>query len=196
MSTKKGLDKVIGWFVERDGDSAVAAGTSEEADSAPDSGERGPEAPRVSRPVAKAPAPPAGAGFAEVYARAGVPSEEQDRTERALDLLRSLPPNVPVDARRAIVTASLSAFGIPIERILETAAAEVRALDGHVAAGQQRSQQSVGAARARIEALEAEIAEVRRLMAAEAHAQEELAASTGAERARIRALFDFFGKSL
>ncbi|APR76136.1 Hypothetical protein A7982_01483 [Minicystis rosea] len=194
MSTKKGFDKVLGWFVERE-EEPVALVT-EDVEVVPDSGERAPQAQRSSGPVARPPAAPSGASFAEVYARAGVPAEEHDRTERALELLRSLPPNVPVDARRAIVTASLAAFGIPIERILETAAAEVRALDGHVAAGQQRSQQSLGAARARIEALEAEIAEVRRLMAAEAHAQEQLSSAIGAERARIRALFDFFGKSV
>jgi hypothetical protein len=197
MSTKKGLDKVLGWFVERDPDAPAAEDAPERT-----------EAEVAPAPQAVAPAPPAppatpplaadevgGEGFGDVYRAAGIPAADHDRTERALGLLRSLPPGVPVEARRAIVTASLAAFGIPIDRILETAATEIGALDAHLESGRQRADAALAGAQARIEALEGEIAEVRRLMDAEGRAQEETAAATGAERTRVRALLEFFGRA-
>src|SRR5262249_54409045 len=109
MSTKKSLDKVIGWFVERDPEDAAV---EEEPDRAPGSGDRAVVSADPPREV-RAPAPSTTTGeggFVDIYRAAGVPAEEQDRAERALGLLRTLPPGVPIDARRAIVTASLAAF--------------------------------------------------------------------------------------
>jgi hypothetical protein len=199
MSTKqKTLDKVIGWFVVREDGEPSAEVELSDVDAAPESGPRSPAQPEApARPVPPRPALPvkqaaASAGFAEVYRRAGIADEEQQRVERALGLLGALPAGVALDARRAIVGASLGAFGIPVERILETAAAELRALDGHVADGGRRSEAVLAEARARIEQLEGEIAEIRRRMAEEDRARQELAAASGAEQARVRALFAFF----
>ena len=89
-----------------------------------------------------------------------------DEVKKVMDLIASLPEGVPLEMKRAIVTASLEAFGIRIDRVLATAAQAERRLE----------------------------AESRRLEL-EILKQQESAKSVARERARLRAVGGFFGKS-
>ena len=130
--------------------------------------------------------------FGAVYRAAGVSDEERDRLTKVLSLLESLPEEASIDVKRAIVGASLEAFGVSIDRILVTGEGALSALDGYVVEGQGRTREVLGEAESRIAKLTAEIAEVRRLMDVQVTAQQELARAATTEKARVRAVLDFF----
>jgi hypothetical protein len=89
-----------------------------------------------------------------------------DDVKRVMDLIASLPDGAPLDMKRAIVTKSLEAFGIRIDRVLAAAAQAERGLD------------------AQARRIDLEIAK-----------QQEAAKSVARERAGLRAVGAFFGKS-
>lgn len=183
--TKKLGDKVLGWFIVQD-----------EADVDADV------------PVAAAPPPPPPAptplpvvtprhlhdarAFSAVYCAAGVNDEERERLAKVLTLLESLPQEASIDVKRAIVGASLEAFGVSIDGILVTGEGALAALDGYVTTGQTRTKEVLAQAEARITKLTSEIAEVRRLMDVQVAAQQELSRATTSEKARVRTVLDFF----
>jgi hypothetical protein len=174
------LDKVVGWFVVREEDAAVPS----------------PTAPEPKRPVTRI----AAAGvhghtetaFAEMYARAGIDATDQERVTRALVLLRELPPEAPIEVRRAIVAASMKAFDVPLDALRSTATAQLRALEAYAKTGAEHSAEIVSDAHERIARLEAQIAEIRGLIELQKQTHDELLRATETEQARIRALEDFF----
>ena len=89
-----------------------------------------------------------------------------DEVRKVMDLVASLPEGVPLEMKRAIVTASLEAFGIRVDRVLATAAQAERRLEADA------------------RRLELEILKL-----------QESAKSVARERARLRAVGGFFGKS-
>jgi hypothetical protein len=162
------LGKVLGWFVEAEEEPApVVQPTIVEAAPIPRA------APRT---------------FAEVYEAAGIDAEEQERVDRALELLQTLPANAPLDVKRAIVEASLRAFSIPIEGMLATVEAQLAALDAHAG---DRDRQTC----ARIAELEAEIAQLRAELESATASRAISVQQTEAEKRRVRALATFFTSS-
>lgn len=95
-----------------------------------------------------------------------VEARPADDVRKVMDLIASLPDGVPLEMKRAIVTASLEAFGIRIDRVLAAAGQSERGLE------------------AQARAIDQEIAK-----------QQRMAKSVAEERARLRALGAFFGKS-
>jgi len=200
MSSKasKGIgEKLLGLFIEEDVDSTAKPEVhDDERASAPPAA-----APAAAKTVARAPvAPPVVTpgtphdknAFAAVYKRAGVPDADRERLTKVIGLVESLPSEASPEVKRAIVGASLEAFGVPIEGVVHTSNGAIAALDGYVVEGQRRTQEVRAEAEARIARLEAEIAEVRRLMGMQEDAQNELVRSTAIERARVRVALDFF----
>jgi hypothetical protein len=197
---KKGIgDKMLGWFiVQEDADAEADAGTDAQAtakaaepeeDAAPPSR----RAPAPLRPPVVTPGSMHDArAFAAVYRAAGVADDERDRLTKVLTLLESLPEEASIDVKRAIVGASLEAFGVSIDRILVTGEGALSALDGYVVEGQSRTREVLTDAEARIAKLTSEIADVRRLMDAQVAAQQELSRAATTEKARVRAVVDFF----
>ena len=89
-----------------------------------------------------------------------------DDLKKVMDLITALPDGAPLEMKRAIVTASLQAFGIRIDGVLASAMNAERTLEE----------------RGRV--IDQEIAK-----------QQRLAKSVSEERARLRAVSAFFGKS-
>jgi hypothetical protein len=150
-----------------------------------------PGAPAPARPAGSAPA--AALDLPAVYSAAGISAEEQTRVSRAADLLRSLPQGS--DASRQIVEASLKAFGVPIDEIIAAGEKEIRALDGHVAAGAAEARQLLAESQQRISQYEQEIQRIRQVMderTAEQQALERACAGSKLELARV---LGFFGHS-
>jgi hypothetical protein len=94
------------------------------------------------------------------------PPKESDEVKKVMDLIASLPDGAPLEVQRAIVIASLEAFGIRIDRVLASAMQAERSLEG------------------RARAIDQEIGK-----------QQRLAKSVAEERARLRAVGVFFNKS-
>ena len=213
MTAKKGFgETVLGWFVVREGD-------DDQKDEKPlDPPEKKPPPPAAGKPAPaaapKAPArpapppvhlkegvvPPVVAGatpdakvFAQVYRSADISDAEQERVEKTLGLLQSLPKETPREVKKQIVEASLKAFGIPIDEIIEAGAQQIQALDAFIRHGEQHTQDVLGDASARVAKLEAEITEVRRLMELQVSTQLSLTRASNEQKLRVQTVLEFFG---
>ncbi|MFO0759163.1 MAG: hypothetical protein U0359_21905 [Byssovorax sp.] len=171
-------------------------------------------APKAAAPAPKAPArpapppiqlkgdvPPIVAGvapdqkvFEKVYRAADIGPDEQERVEKTLNLIQSLPTDTPKDVKKQIVEASMKAFGIPRDQIIETGVQQIQALDAFIQHGAQHTQSVLSDAQARIQKLEHEIGEIRRLMELQVSTQQQLAKSTNEQKLHIQAVLEFFGQ--
>ena len=188
----KGIgEKLLGLFIEEEVEEAAV----EPATARPHQ-EPAPARPRREPPVAPPVVAPGathdGRSFAAVYQRSGVPDADRERLAKVIGLVETLPSEASPEVKRAIVGASLEAFGVPIEGVVHTGNGALAALEAYVIEGQRRTQEVLGQAEARIAKLSAEIEEVRRLMTVQAEAQQELVRATATERARVRSVLDFF----
>jgi len=204
--SKKPLGKtVLGWFVVQDEEEEAA-----EAEASPE---------EVVQKYAKRPAPPppaetappsirlqgdvpqiaAGSApdarvFAKVFQAAGIKDEEHERVEKTLSLLQSLPTETPKDVRKQIVEASLKAFGVPVDSIIETAAEELQALEAFIQHGERHTQNVLAEANAQVEKLAAQITEVKKLMELQVKTQQSLVRSTNDNKLRVQSVLEFFGE--
>ncbi len=205
---KKGLgETVLGWFVVREGE-------EEEDEDTPEKiiekyGKKGPLPAAPPPPDPKAPpsvalkgdVPVLAAGvapdmrvFAQVFKTAQIGDEAQQRVEKALALLQSLPTETPKEVRKQIVEASLKAFGIPIDEIIETAAEEVQALEAYIQHGERHTESILSDANQQIGRLEAQIVEIKKLMELQARTQRGLVKASNDQKLRIQAVLEFFGQ--
>src|SRR3954452_10077099 len=162
MTEKKGWGStVMGWFIVQDDasksgeDEYVPFSEAPKKDAAPAAAEatkpmpqvfntpppaapQGANARKPSRRVSTPPPPAAPGGnvdFDAVFEAAPVDEEERGRVGKAADLLKSLPPGTDPVVRKQIVEASLRAFGVPIDQIIEAGVQEIQALEGYIRAG-------------------------------------------------------------
>ena len=134
MSDRKGWGStVLGWFVVHDEAAAAPA--------PPDDGAVPEDAPGPPAFVTEPPAAPGGrVDFPKVYAAAGVDADEQGRVDKAAELLGALPAATDAAVKKQIVEASLRAFGIPIDKIIEAGVQAIQALEGYIRAGASDTQ--------------------------------------------------------
>lgn len=206
---------MLGWFVVREEDENQPEATTEELiekyekksppaapaaarGRAPAAAPPPPAAPAVklnaSAPKIVAGSTPTSSVFAQVYRSAEIDDAEQERVEKALTLLQALPTETPKEIKKQIVEASMKAFGIPIDQIIETGAQQIQALDAFIQHGQQQTQSVLSDARTRMLKLEAEIAEVKKLMELQVGTQESLARATNEQKLRVQSVLEFFGQ--
>ena len=220
MSAKKGLgETVLGWFVVREGDDEEKSAAEEVAEKLDKKPAAKAAPPAAGKPVAGKAAPPAApakpapppvrlkdapqvaAGstpdakvFAQVYRSAGMSDAEQERVEKALGLIQTLPSETPREVKKQIVEASMKAFGIPVDEIIEAGVQEIQALDAFIKHGEQHTQSVLSDARARVQKLEAEINEIRRLMELQVNTQQSLTRASNEQKLRIQSVLEFFGQ--
>jgi hypothetical protein len=204
VSEKKGLgETVLGWFVVREGDDEEAEETAETvvaayAQKAP------PPRPNANAPPSlrlQGDVPQVAAGgipdqriFAQVYKAAQIADDAQERVEKALELLRSLKTDAPKEVRKQIVEASLTAFGIPLDEIIETAAEEIQALEAYIQHGERNTQSVLSNASTQIAKLEAQIGEYKKLMDLQVRSQRALVSATNDQKLRVQTVLEFFGQ--
>lgn len=132
--------------------------------------------------------------FSQVYDAAGVDKEERERISKAQELLRSLPAETPVATKKQIVEASLKAFGVPTEKIIEGAVEEMHALEAFILAGQGETQKVLSDSTKKISDLETQIAQAKQQMADAVKAQENRAGAVNAEKLQVQQVLEFFGQ--
>ena len=202
MSDKKGLGgTVLGWFVVREEDEEpetpekiIAKYGKKLPPPPPD--EKAPPSLRLQGPV---PSVAAGATadpkvFGQVYKAAQIKEDAQQNVEKALGLLGSLPTETPREVRKQIVEASLKAFNIPLDEIIETAAEEIQALEAFIQHGERHTQSVLMDATTQIAKLEAQIAEVKKLMEMQVRSQQSVVKSSNEQKLRIQTVLEFFGQ--
>jgi len=141
--------------------------------------------------------PPARDGevdFQGVYEAAGITAEEHERVSRTLELLNSLPPDTDETVKRQIVMASLRAFGVPIEKIIESGAEELQALEAYIRGGARDTEQSTSESEIRIRQLEEEIVGLRAAMQQRVDAQHKVIRTCNEKKLEVQKVLEFFGQ--
>jgi len=177
---------VLGWFVVEDGEGEPAAATA-----AVETDAREVEHIFVTNP-------PAAIGgkvdFDQVYEAAGIGGDERQRVTKTLELLAALPADTPTPVKKQIVEASLTAFGVPIDKIIESGVAEIQALEGYIRAGAADTQQVLADAESRIKAKEDEIRQLRKVMDERVQEQQTAARACNDRKLNIQQILEFFGQ--
>jgi anaerobic selenocysteine-containing dehydrogenase len=109
-------------------------------------------------------------------------------------LITSLPADTPIAAKKQIVAASLEAFGVPVDGIIEAGAAEIEALEAYIRAGAADTQQLLTESESRIRQFEEEIARIRARREARVAEQQEVVAACNARKLEVQRVLEFFGQ--
>ena len=194
MTEKKGWkSSVIGWFVVQD---PSAPPEEEDITEVRPTGSRREPAPPPLEVFSEAPpaAPGGKVPFDEVFQAAGIDAEESARVSRTLELLDSLPAGTEEAVKKQIVMASLRAFGVPIEQIIEAGARELQALEAYIRSGGGDTEQVVTDAEARIRKYEEEIANLRTVMQERVEEQKSVVRACNSKKLEIQRVLEFFGQ--
>jgi len=196
MSDKKTWGStVMGWFVVKDQPEGA-----EEGGSAPDAAPSNDVAEAAKQPpvdVFKAPPPAAPGGkvdYDQVFEAAGIDADERQRVSRTLDLLTSLPPDTADDVKKQIVMASLRAFNVPVEKIIESGAQELQALEAYIRAGAADVEKVTTEADQRIKQHEDEIAKLKIVMQQRVEEQNKVMTSCNSKKLDVQKVLEFFGQ--
>lgn len=204
MSDKKWGQTVLGWFIVQDDPSddrpAAVSQSDEDALIAKYAGDAAADSPPAQEPPSvsfSGGAPPVKGGsvdFPAVFEAAGIDAEEQSRIARATDLLASLPADTDVNVKKQIVQASLKAFGVPIEKIIEAGVGEIQALEGYIRAGAADTEKVVSESENRIRQYEEEIRQLRLVMQQRVAEQQLVIKSCNEKKLQIQQILEFFGR--
>lgn len=187
MSDRKGWGStVLGWFVVREGDEGAPAPAPDDAP---------PAAPEPPAFVTEPPAAPGGrVDFPKVYEAAGVDAEEQGRVAKAAELLSALPEGTEGAVKKQIVEASLKAFGVPVDKIIEAAVQEIQALESYIRAGAADTQNVHEESGKRIAQFEEEIRRIKSVMEGRTAEQLAVVKACNEKKLGIQAVLEFFGQ--
>jgi len=190
MNDKKGWGAtVLGWFVVSDDEEGVAA----EGADADASVERAGEMPQVF--LKDPPAAPGGqVDFKAVFEAAGIDEEQAGRVARAQELLASLPGETPAAVRKQIVEASLTAFGVSIDKIIEGGVAEIQALEGYIRTGAADTQTLLAESAARIKKFEDEVLRIRTVMDQRVQEHQAVTKACNERKLGVQQILEFFGQ--
>lgn len=214
MSEKSWGDTVVGWFIVKDKDQN--ADSQSEADLTADEliakyasqtplnaeGENAAEAAEIkpqSVPVNYTAPPPVVDGkvdFESVYEAGGVDAEERERVAKAKSLLDSLPEGTDTAVKKQIVEASLNAFGVPIEKIIEAGVAEIEALEFYIRSGANDTEKVLQDGAARIQNYEQEIQNLRKIMEERVKEQNAVIAACNTKKLEVQKVLEFFGRDV
>ena len=199
MTDKKGWGATVaGWFIERDEPAApVETDLGEVSDASPQIAAESYTTPSPTQSVFQtAPPPPTGGqvDFAAVFAAAGVDQEEQQRVARTTELLRGLPAGTDMAVKKQIVEASLKAFGVSVEKIIEATVEEIQALDGYIRNGAADNEKLIQESDARIKQYEQEIQNIRSVMQQSVEEQQNLIRVCNDKKLEVQQVLEFFGQ--
>lgn len=130
---------------------------------------------------------------ASVLRKAGLTAEDQDRVDKTLNLLHTLPSDTPVALKRQIVAASLSAFGIAVDQIVESALLHRAAFLRHQEQGDKQTKLLLQDGSRRLAELEKEAARIQQQMNEQRAQQQGLIFAVSRHNARLQGILEFFG---
>ncbi|MGZ8796420.1 MAG: hypothetical protein ACXW2F_03665 [Thermoanaerobaculia bacterium] len=198
MAEKKGWGStVVGWFVTQDQQSGAAQPeeTPEQEPGRRRTVDRRPPAEPLN--VFATPPPPAPGGavdFEKVFDAAGIAAEARERVTRTMDLLNSLPADSDANVKKQIVFASLKAFAVPIDNIIEAGAQQLQALEAYIRAGAADTSTVADEADQRIKQYEQEIVKLRQVMQERVQEQQEVVKNCNARKLEVQKVLEFFGQ--
>ena len=212
-------ETVVGWFIVKEEDQNNPSAPASEADltadeliakyanqtplgsdsGAADSGEVSDAPPQTDNfvPSSYVTPPPVENGqvnFEAVYEAGGVDAEERERVQKAKSLLASLPETTDFATKKQIVEASLKAFGVPIEKIIEAGVAEIEALEFYIRSGKTDTEKLLKESTERIQQYELEIQNLRKIMEERVAEQNTVVATCNAKKLETQKILEFFGR--
>jgi hypothetical protein len=194
VSDKKSFGHtVLGWFVVREGEPAKEQSPDELIAKYAETPANAPP-PEVKLQGELPKAEGGKVDFPAVLRAAGISDDEQGRVEKARGLLKTLPQETPREVKKQIVEASLKAFGYPVEKIIETGAQAIQALEVYIQAGQKDTQQLLQQSQERLKELNEEIARVKKVMEDQVGGQYALTQACNEEKLRVQEVLEFFGQ--
>lgn len=216
MPEKSWSDAVVGWFIVKDENGAQTGQTETDLSAdeliakyaaqtplTADSGAAKTSSADVSNknfvPENYGTPPPVTNGqvdFEAVYETGGVDAEERERLAKAKSLLDSLPESTDVSVKKQIVEASLKAFGVPIEKIVEAGAAEIQALEFYIRSGAGDTEKVLKESSERINQYEQEIGNLRKIMEDRVNEQNTVVAACNAKKLEVQKVLEFFGRDV
>ena len=203
MNDKKSWGSTVaGWFIERDEPAAAEVPQAADTPQSPSvdtfsSATADYSTPSPTQAVFQtAPPPPTGGqvDFQAVFGAAGVDADEQQRVARTTELLRSLPAGTDAAIKKQIVEASLKAFGVPIEKIIEATVEEIQALDGYIRNGAADNEKLIQESDARIKQYEEEIKNIHGVMQQSVDEQHSLIKVCNDKKLEVQQVLEFFGR--
>ena len=198
MSDKKGWGATVtGWFIERDEPAASVEADLGDVPAQPPTPAEDYTTPSPTQSVfQQAPPPPTGGNvdFPAVFAAAGVDQEEQQRVTRTTELLRGLPAGTDMAVKKQIVEASLKAFGVSVDKIIEATVEEIQALDGYIRNGAADNEKLIQESDARIKQYEQEIQNIRSVMQHSVTEQQNLIKVCNDKKLEVQQVLEFFGQ--
>lgn len=196
MSDKKNWGHtVLGWFVVKEG--GDQSPPSVEPDEALPVDGDAPE-PLPQPPVTFLREPPAAAGgtvdFAGVLDAAGVDAHERDLFAKAQALLGSLPPGTDPPVKKQIVEASLKAFGVPVDKIIEAGVESIQALEGYLRKTATDTATTAREVQTIVAGYEQKITDARALLDRKLQEQATVQTSCNAKKLEVQTVLEFFGQ--
>jgi hypothetical protein len=134
--------------------------------------------------------------FVAVFDAGGVDAEERERIAKAKSLLDSLPATTDTATKKQIVEASLKAFGVPIEKIIEAGVAEIEALEFYIRSGKNDTETLLKESTERIQQYEKEIVDLRKVMEARIAEQTTVVAACNSKKLETQKILEFFGRDV
>jgi hypothetical protein len=197
MNEKKNWGStVLGWFVVKEG--GEEAGASPEPELLPGEGEAGAPPPPEPPAVAFVREPPRAEGghvdFDGVLDAGGVDAGERDLFAKAQSLLGSLPPGTDPAVRRQIVEASLKAFGVPVDKIIEAGVESIQALEGYLRKTASDTASTAREVQTIVAGYEQKIAEARALLDRKLQEQAAVQTSCNSKKLEVQKVLEFFGQ--
>ena len=137
-------------------------------------------------------APPT--NFDVIFKDAGMDAAELDRVNKAEELLKGLPEDAPVAMKRKIVETSLRTFGFDVEKIVQAANNQKRALDTYVRVNEGATQKSSQDAQTQIKQLEEKIIGLKAEIDKRTQQLTEVKAAAEARKAQVQQVLEFFAQ--
>ena len=198
MTDKKSWGSTVaGWFVVQDQPQQSA---EKSEDYVPFSDEDAIKKAAAGQPkldVFSSPPPAAPGGevdYEKVFEAAGIDTDERERVKRTQDLLTSLPPGTDEAVKKQIVMASLKAFAVPVEQIVEATAQELQALEAYIRAGAADTEKVTSEADLRIKQYEEEIVKLKSVMQQRVEEQQAVIKRCNEKKLEIQKVLEFFGQ--
>ncbi|MBI5446256.1 MAG: hypothetical protein HY900_34205 [Deltaproteobacteria bacterium] len=195
MSDKKNWGHtVLGWFVVKEGGEESLSLAGPEA-LPPEEGATAPPEPPPVAFVTEPPAPTAGkVDFEGVLDAAGVDASERDLFAKAQALLGSLPPGTDPAVRKQIVEASLKAFGVPVDKIIEAGVESIQALEGYLRKTAADTAATAREVQTIVAGYEQKIADARALLDRKLQEQSSVQTSCNSKKLEVQKVLEFFGQ--
>jgi len=108
--------------------------------------------------------------------------------------MTDLPPGTDDTVKKQIVMASLRAFNVPVEKIIESGAQELQALEAYIRAGASDVEKVTTEADQRIKQYEDEIGKLKIVMQQRVDEQNKVVASCNSKKLEVQKVLEFFGQ--